>query len=74
MADPELSNALVSETRAAWARYVDVLAPFRPQLHRYCRKLTGDIWDAEDLVQDTMLKGFATLGSLGAEVPTPAAT
>ena len=71
MTDPELSKALVNETRAAWGRYVDVLAPFRPQLHRYCRKLTGDIWDAEDLVQETMLKGFATLGSLGGAVANP---
>jgi RNA polymerase sigma-70 factor (ECF subfamily) len=71
MAEPNLLGPIAADARAAWGRYVDLLAPFRPQLHRYCRKLTGDIWDAEDLVQDTMLKGFATLGSLSATVANP---
>jgi RNA polymerase sigma-70 factor (ECF subfamily) len=63
MADFELSAELVGETRTAWNRYLDLTVPFRPQLHRYCRRLTGDVWDAEDLVQDTLLKGFATLAA-----------
>jgi RNA polymerase sigma-70 factor (ECF subfamily) len=42
-------------------------------LHAYCRKLTGDLWDAEDLVQDTMLKGFATLGIVTGAVANPQA-
>jgi RNA polymerase sigma-70 factor (ECF subfamily) len=50
------------ETRAAWHSYIDFFVPFRPELFRYCRRLTGDVWDAEDLVQDTMLKGFGVLG------------
>lgn len=31
----------------------------RPELHRYCRRLTGDIWDAEDLVQETLTRAFS---------------
>jgi RNA polymerase sigma-70 factor (ECF subfamily) len=50
-------------TRAAWPRYLDLVVPFRPDLFRYCRALTGNVWDAEDLVQDTLLRGFATLGT-----------
>lgn len=57
--------------RDAWHRYLDILVPFRPELHRYCRKLTGNIWDAEDLVQDTLLKGFGTLGSVHAPIDNP---
>jgi RNA polymerase sigma-70 factor (ECF subfamily) len=64
MVDIELSTALLDETREAWRRYLDLIVPFRPALHRYCRQLTGDIWDAEDLVQDTLLKGFAMHGSI----------
>jgi RNA polymerase sigma-70 factor (ECF subfamily) len=64
MDDFEISDELRLGAQRAWARYVDALAPFRPELHGYCRALTGDLWDAEDLVQDTVLKGFATLGSV----------
>jgi DNA-directed RNA polymerase specialized sigma24 family protein len=43
-----------------WARYVDLLAPFRPDLHRSCRSLTGDRRGRRDLVQETVLRGIAT--------------
>src|SRR5262245_1842304 len=48
-----------------------MLAPFRPELHRYCRRLTGNVWDAEDLVQDTLLRGFGTLASVHSRVDNP---
>ena len=28
-------------------------AGHRPALHAYCRRLTGNVWDGEDLLQDT---------------------
>jgi RNA polymerase sigma-70 factor (ECF subfamily) len=71
MADVDLSTALLDETREAWRRYLDLIVPFRPELHRYCRRLTGDIWDAEDLVQDTLLKGFAMLASVHGSIDNP---
>src|SRR5262245_30708189 len=40
----------------------------RGRLHRYCRRLTRDVWDAEDLVQETVLRGFAALGSTRSSV------
>jgi RNA polymerase sigma-70 factor (ECF subfamily) len=46
----------------AWEAYLDTVEPLRPDLHRYCRRLTGRLWDAEDLVQDTLLRAFAALG------------
>jgi RNA polymerase sigma-70 factor (ECF subfamily) len=54
--------------RLAWQRYVDLVAPFRPALHGYCRRLAGNLWDAEDLVQDTLVRGFGQLGLLIREV------
>jgi len=71
MAEGELGKDLRDETRAAWHRFLDLVVPFRPQLHGYCRRLTGDIWDAEDLVQETLLKGFATLGSVHNTIANP---
>lgn len=53
---------LGDELRTAWHPYVDALVPLRPALYGYCRKLTGSLWDAEDLVQDTLLRAFGQLG------------
>ena len=64
MSDVDLDDELRAGTRAAWHRYLDVVAPFRPELHRYCLGLCGNLWDAEDLVQDALLRGFGTLGAV----------
>ena len=48
--------------RAAWFRYLDTVGETRPALYRYCRRMTGNVWDAEDLLQDTLLKGFGAIG------------
>jgi RNA polymerase sigma factor (sigma-70 family) len=40
----------------------------RPELHRYCARLTGSVIEGEDIVQDTLAKAFYTL-SLSVEVP-----
>jgi RNA polymerase sigma-70 factor (ECF subfamily) len=73
MADPEIPDALRDELRGAWQRYVDLLAPLRPDLHRYCRRLAGGLWDAEDLAQETLLRAFATLGSVHHGIRSPRA-
>ena len=73
MSELELPDALRDEMRAAWHRYLDQVTPLRPALHAYCRRLTRDVWDAEDLVQDTLLRGFAALGRLHDPVRNPRA-
>lgn len=40
----------------------------RPELHRYCARLTGSVIEGEDVVQDTLAKAFYAL-SLQPEVP-----
>jgi RNA polymerase sigma-70 factor (ECF subfamily) len=71
--DVELPDAMRDDLRAAWHRYLDRVAPFRPALHGYCRRLTGNLWDAEDLVQDALLRAFATLGSIHESIENPRA-
>ena len=73
MADLELPDGLRDDLRAAWHRYIDLLAPLRPTLHGYCHRLTGNVWDAEDLVQDTLLRAFGTLGSIFTRIENPRA-
>ena len=71
MLDFQLSDEFRTETRAAWTQYVDLLVPFRPDLHRYCLGLTGNLWDAEDLVQDTIVRGFGALSSIYGSIDNP---
>jgi RNA polymerase sigma-70 factor (ECF subfamily) len=61
MDDFQLTDEMRDAQRAAWHRYLDRVAPFRPLLHAYCLRLTGRIWDAEDLAQECLLRGFQRL-------------
>ncbi len=42
---------------------LQVMDGLRPELHRYCARLTGSVVDGEDIVQDTLAR------ALGAELP-----
>jgi len=68
-----LPEALSDQLRESWQRYVDLLNPIRPDLYRYCRRLTGNVWDAEDLVQDALVRAFATLGQTHPAIDAPRA-
>src|SRR5215813_5604411 len=72
MAQLEIPDTLRDDLRTAWHRYVDQLVPLRPALYGYCRRLAGNVWDAEDLVQDTLLRAFAHWGVTYPADPRPA--
>lgn len=69
--DPQGAFAVQTDVRAPWRRYLDSLAPLRPDLHRYCVRLTGNVWDGEDLVQDALMRVFAMMGKLDADLENP---
>src|SRR5882724_13648887 len=58
MAELETPDTLRDDLCTAWHRYIDMLVPLRPALYSYCRRLAGNVWDAEDLAQDTLLRAF----------------
>lgn len=60
-----------AEVRGPWRAYLDALAPLRPELHRYCVRLTGNLWDGEDLAQDALVKVFSMLGKVDADLRQP---
>ena len=64
---------IAEDTKRAWHRYLDVFEPLRPELYRYCRALTRSAFDAEDLVQDALARGFVTLAGLFQEIRYPRA-
>jgi RNA polymerase sigma-70 factor (ECF subfamily) len=59
--------------RRPWRRYLDRLEEHRPALHAYCRQLTGNVWDGEDLVQDTLLRVFNLLAKTDTRLKNPKA-
>jgi RNA polymerase sigma-70 factor (ECF subfamily) len=71
--EPASPFAVQPEVRGPWRRFLDRLAPLRPDLHRYCCRLTGNVWDGEDLAQDTLLRVFGLLGKLDADLENPRA-
>jgi RNA polymerase sigma factor (sigma-70 family) len=56
------------ELAPARARFLELVAELRPELHRYCARLTGSIVDGEDVVQDTLAKAFFAI-SQAEEMP-----
>jgi RNA polymerase sigma-70 factor, ECF subfamily len=59
--------------RGPWRRYLDRLAEHRPALHAYCRRITGNVWDGEDFVQDTLVRVFSLLGKTDTKLENPKA-
>ena len=49
-------------------QFLALVESVRPELHRYCARLTGSVIEGEDIVQDTLAKAFYAL-SLSPEVP-----
>jgi RNA polymerase sigma-70 factor (ECF subfamily) len=67
------ANELPSALRSSWNGFLETLEPLRTDLYRYCRHLTRSPWDAEDLAQDTLARGFVMLGQMGESPPNPRA-
>src|SRR5436190_22072795 len=49
-------------------QFLGLVAGVRPELHRYCARLTGSVIEGEDIVQDTLARAFYAR-SLSDEVP-----
>jgi RNA polymerase sigma-70 factor (ECF subfamily) len=71
--DPNDLDALRGGVEQAWHRFLDLYEGLRPELYRYCRHLTRSPFEADDLVQDSMFRGFVTLGCMAEPPPRPRA-
>jgi RNA polymerase sigma factor (sigma-70 family) len=62
----------VTQTPSTFAdareQFLAMVAGVRPELHRYCARLTGSVIEGEDIVQETLARAFYAL-SLSADVP-----
>jgi RNA polymerase sigma-70 factor, ECF subfamily len=53
----------------ARARFMELVAEVRPELHRYCARMAGNVFDGEDIVQDTLAKAYFALGEMDEPPP-----
>ena len=66
-------DSLSEPVNRSWRRFVEQCEPLRPELYRYCRHLARSPWEADDLVQETLMRSFVTIGCLHQEIRNPRA-
>jgi RNA polymerase sigma-70 factor, ECF subfamily len=57
----KIGDEIVGPVKGAWHLFLERTESLRPDLDKYCRSLSGSVWEGEDLVQDTLLRAFARL-------------
>ena len=68
-----ISRDFTDQIRKAWHEFIDKTESTRPELYRYCRGLTGTVWDAEDLVQETLVRTFVRFAEIHDPIENPRA-
>src|SRR4029453_8287319 len=63
-----MADAIPAELQEGRQRFLALVAEVRPELHRYCARMTGSIADGEDVVQDALARAYYELSDLK-EVP-----
>ncbi len=57
----EMTRPTPPHLAEAREEFNELIESFRPNLHRYCARMTGSVVDAEDVVQDVLAKAFYLL-------------
>ncbi|MGB6519713.1 MAG: sigma-70 family RNA polymerase sigma factor [Candidatus Cybelea sp.] len=58
------TRALLPAMVEARDQFMELVGEIRPELHRYCARMTGSIFDGEDVVQETLAKAYYALGQM----------
>jgi RNA polymerase sigma-70 factor (ECF subfamily) len=70
---PSITRDFCKTARSAQNDFNKLVAPYRKDLFRFCRSLTTNPWDAEDLAQETLLKVYGRLGDTHFGIENPRA-
>jgi RNA polymerase sigma-70 factor (ECF subfamily) len=54
----------LSTMAEARERFMVLVSEVRPDLHRYCTRMTGSVFDGEDVVQETLAKAYYALAEM----------
>lgn len=49
--------------------FLETITQFRPNLHRYCSRMSGSVLDGEDIVQDALFEAYTKLDSFDSSRP-----
>src|SRR4051812_25787608 len=49
---------------ARYRAFLETVSAVRPQLHRYCARMTGSRLDSEDLMQETLFEAYTKIDTL----------
>jgi RNA polymerase sigma factor (sigma-70 family) len=58
------ARALLPAMVEARDQFMELVDEIRPELHRYCARMTGSIFDGEDVAQETLAKAYFALGQM----------
>jgi RNA polymerase sigma factor (sigma-70 family) len=58
------SDDLIGTLERARRQFLALVDPLRPELHRYCARMTGSIADGEDVVQQVLARAYYELSQL----------
>jgi RNA polymerase sigma-70 factor, ECF subfamily len=61
-------DSMVAVQHESRRRFLELVAGLRPELHRYCARMTGSVADGEDIVQETLARAYYLLPEMD-EVP-----
>jgi RNA polymerase sigma-70 factor (ECF subfamily) len=61
-------DSLLAVQHEGRRRFLELVADLRPELHRYCARMTGSVADGEDIVQETLARAYYLLPEMD-EVP-----
>ena len=62
--DDHAQDTLLSRLEEGRREFLALVAELRPDLHRYCARMTGSVADGEDVVQDTLASAYYALSQL----------
>jgi RNA polymerase sigma factor (sigma-70 family) len=57
-------DSIIVRLEASRRQFLALVEDVRPDLHRYCARMTGSIADGEDVVQDTLAHAYYVLSEL----------
>src|SRR4051794_2244298 len=60
--DPQ-ETTFQGRAEARYVAFLETIANLRPSLHRYCSRMTGSVFDGEDVVQEALFQAYRTLES-----------